>query len=154
MTIRYALSRLEVVQTFLVGVARSRRLLILVLLISLWPGFVWLLTTGALSRGLNAHDVFVAIWCVVITFWVLLLWIALRAKTGERTLVISPEGIYTEIGKMKGKTPWVDIKEVIATKAHILIVNRYGNSFFVPCRAFATAEQRSEFLTEVEKFRA
>jgi hypothetical protein len=154
LTIRYALSRLEVVRAFLIGVAKSRRLLILVLFISLWPAFVWLVTTGALSRGLKAHDIFGAIWWVVITFWALLLWIFLTAKTKERTLVISQEGIYTEIGKIRATTHWKDIKSVIDTKTHILIAKGSGNSFFIPCRAFATASQRAEFLAEVEKFRA
>jgi hypothetical protein len=108
---------------------------------------------GILFRGLKAHYMFGAIGWFVIGFGWLVLWNFVRAKTKERTLLISQGGIYTEIGKARDATPWKDVREVIAAKAYILIVNKLGSAFFIPSRAFATSIQRAEFLSEIARFR-
>jgi hypothetical protein len=76
--------------------------------------------------------------------------IAACAKTAERTLTISKDGISTVIGKKNGQIPWKKISIVTETPQFILIAHANGNSFFVPNRAFSVAEDRQYFMAELK----
>lgn len=149
MTISYSLTRFEIVRTYLYVIPRSPRIITVVLIISAWPGFVRLSTKWTLSHHLNAGDFLAALVWVVVAFFLLLIWVFLRAKTKVRTLTISEQGIYTEIGRIKADYPWSKIKGIKDVGDYILIVNRSGNAFFIPNRAFDGIEQRSRFLTQM-----
>jgi hypothetical protein len=86
------------------------------------------------------------------TFFLLLLWVFLRAKTKVRTLSISDQGIYTEIGRIKADYRWNKVKQVKDVGEYILVVNRTGNAFFIPNRAFTAMEQRAEFLEKIKQW--
>lgn len=153
MTIRYSLKRLDVVQTYLFAIPRSPRIALVVLVICAWPGLVHIVTTLSLVHRLESRDfLFVLIWAVCI-FLLLLFLVFLCAKTSERILTISDQGIYTEIGKMKADYPWSKVKEVRDVKRYILLVNRNGNAFFIPDRAFTDSAQKAAFLAEIDKHR-
>jgi hypothetical protein len=77
----------------------------------------------------------------------------LRAKTDERTLTVSPEGISTEIGSLKGQIPWRKVDAVTDTGPHVLVVGTTGNAFFIPNRAFREPGQKAEFLALIERWR-
>ena len=82
------------------------------------------------------------------------LWLFIRGKTDERMLTISPEGIATEIGSLKGQLPWSKIKLVTETsRHHVLIVGASGNAFFIPSRAFEAPGQQAEFMTQISRWR-
>ena len=149
MTISYSLTRFEILRTYLFVLPRSPRILTVVLIVSAWPGFVWLSSKGAFSRTLTIGDFLAALVWMVGTFFLLLLWIYLRAKTKVRTLTVSEAGIYTEIGRIKGDYPWTKVKEIEDVGEYILVVNRNGNAFFIPDRAFVDKERRIAFLEEV-----
>lgn len=146
MTISYSLTRFEIVRTYLYAVPRSPRILIVVLIVSAWPGFVWLSSKGAFSHSLSIGDALAASCWMVGAFFLLLLWIFIRAKTKVRTLSISEGGIYTEIGRIKADYPWTKVKEIKDVGSYILVVNRIGNAFFIPNRAFTDENQRTGFL--------
>lgn len=76
----------------------------------------------------------------------------LRGKTSMRTLTISPEGLSTEIGKIKAQRPWNYVKVVSESPNYVLIASAGGNAFFIPDRAFATSEQKSEFVASIRKW--
>jgi hypothetical protein len=81
-----------------------------------------------------------------LAFLLLLIWVFLRAKTKVRTLSISEQGIQTEIGRIKADYPWTKVKQIKDVGQYLLVVNRAGNAFFIPNRAFTTAQARTEFL--------
>ena len=152
MTISYSLTRFEIVRTYLYVIPRSPRILTVVLIISVWPGFVRLSSKEAFSHTLGIGDAFAAFVWMVGTFFLLLLWVFLRAKTKVRTLSISEQGVYTEIGRIKAEYPWTKVKEIKDVGSYILVVNRSGNAFFIPNRAFTDTNQRAEFLQKVNQW--
>ena len=85
-------------------------------------------------------------------FFLLLAWVFFRAKTSERILTISDQGIYTEIGQIRANYPCPKVKEVKDVQKYVLLVNRSGNAFFIPNRAFEDPEQRSQFLHESSRW--
>jgi hypothetical protein len=152
MTIRYALTRAEVVRAFFVGIGISPRIRTVVLIFALLPALLSLEATFSLSRTVRATDVvFALMWTVIVCCGVFAL-VYFRAKTAERTLSISEWGISTEIGALKGERPWNKIKQVETTASYILIVGASGNSFFIPSRAFSGSDQRNQFLSEVARW--
>lgn len=98
-------------------------------------------------------DVISAVEWTAGAFGLLILWIFVRAKTGERTLTISSWGILTSIGRVRGEVPWAKVKAVRDTGNHILVVGTSGNAFFIPTRAFDGASHRDQFLTEISRVR-
>jgi hypothetical protein len=72
----------------------------------------------------------------------------IRGKTATRSLTVSPEGITTEIGRLKAQLPWSKIKIIQSTADSILISGATGNAFFIPTRAFASPEQKEEFVAK------
>jgi hypothetical protein len=102
MTVRYSLTRLEVVRTYLFAISSSPRISLVVLIICGWPGLVHLATKLSIAHSLVASDVFIVLLWAVCMFFLLLGWVFFRAKTNERILTISDRGIYTEIGKNQG----------------------------------------------------
>jgi hypothetical protein len=154
MTIKYALTRAEIVRAFLVGLSRSPRLLLIVMALSFWPGIVWLATKGAFARSFGIGDALAALEWAIGAFCFLVLWVFIRAKTSERTLSASEEGLSTTIGSLNGKVPWAKVKNVVDAGRYILIVGRSGNAFFIPTRAFSGSDQRTQFLSEIEGWRS
>jgi len=124
----------------------------MILLNSALIGALVLLLRVALSRSFKAWDVFVAVAWAVGIFAFMPLWLFIRGKTGKRTLTISPDGIYTEIGKIRAQVPWHKIKLVTDAGQFILIAKLGGNSFFIPVRAFSGLDNRDQFLTEIGRW--
>jgi len=153
MTIKYALTRREIVTFFLQGMVKSPKLLMIVVVLSLWPGFVFVVMGGAFSRSLTVGDFKGgAIWTVG-AFSFLILWVFLRGKTDERTLSVSDEGIRTQIGSYQGQVPWSKVGAVTDMGQYILILRSTGNAFFIPNRAFNMSEERELFLTSIDRWR-
>jgi hypothetical protein len=152
MTINYSLTRFEIVRTYLFVIPRSPRILTVVLIISAWPGFIRLSTKWALSHSLSFGDLLAAIVWMVVVFLLLLIWVFLRAKTTVRTLSISEQGVSTEIGRIKADYAWTKVKEIKDVGPYILVVNRSGNAFFIPNRAFTDSNQRAEFLLKLNQW--
>ena len=79
-------------------------------------------------------------------------WLFIRAKTAQRILVTSSEGIDTQIGKLRVQVPWQKIAAITDAGRYVLLTRRNGNSLFVPDRAFSTTAQRDEFLGELRRW--
>ena len=153
MTIKYALTKAEVAWFFVLGLGKSPRLLVIVLVVSLWPGFVWLSMNGAFSHVFSIGNAIAALGWAISAFCLLVVWIFIRAKTSERTLNTSEEGISTVIGSLKGEVPWAKVKDVADAGRYILILGKSGNAFFIPTRAFSGSDQRKQFLSEIDRWR-
>ena len=153
MTIKYALTRAEIARSFFRSLASSPKFLAMILIYSVALGIFSLAARGALSRSLARQDVITALAWMVGAFLFMPLWLFIRGKTNERTLTISPEGIATAIGSLKGQLPWSKIKLVTETNRHVLIVGATGNAFFIPSRAFEAPGQQVEFMTQIGRWR-
>ncbi len=81
------------------------------------------------------------------------LWLFVRGRTGKRTLTVSADGIYTEIGRIRAQIPWRQVKLVTESEQYILIARLGGNSFFIPVRAFSGRDSRDQFLAEIDRWR-
>ena len=153
MTINYSLTRFEIVRTFVAVLPRSPIIFTVVFIASAWPGFVLLYSKHEFSNGLVIWDFFAALIYAAVTFLLLLIWVFLRAKTKERTLTISEQGVHTEIGKIKADYPWTKVRQIKDVQQYLLVVNRTGNAFFIPNRAFTSAKARTEFLELANEWR-
>jgi len=121
----------------------------MILIYSVALGIFSLVARGGLSRSPTRQDVITAFAWMVGAFVFMPVWLFIRGKTDERILTISPEGIATEIGTLKGQLPWSKIKLVTETNRHVLIVGATGNAFFIPSRAFKAPGQQAEFMTQI-----
>ncbi len=153
MTIKYRLTRVEIVRSYLRSLGSSPKFLMRIVIYSAAVGVFALATGGALSRPLTLHDAVVALAWAGGVFVFMPLWLFIRGKTDERTLTISPEGISTEIGSRKGQIPWTKVKVVATTSAHVLIVGATGNAFFIPGRAFQGLDQQAQFVQQIDHWR-
>jgi len=153
MTINYSLTRFEIVRTFVAVLPRSPIIFTVVFIASAWPGFVLLYSKHEFSNGLVIWDFFAALIYAAVTFLLLLIWVFLRAKTKERTLTISEQGVHAEIGKIKADYPWTKVRQIKDVQQYLLVVNRTGNAFFIPNRAFTSAKARTEFLELANEWR-
>ena len=145
-TIRYSLTRMEITGYFLRSIPKSPRMLLIVAGPSLFAGAASLAASGAPLRAhpdaviLNACGLALGVFC----FFVFLVFI--QAKSEERTLTASAQGISTFIGSRRANIPWTKIATVKSVGQHVLIVRTTGNSFLIPMRAFDGAQTYAQFL--------
>jgi YcxB-like protein len=152
-TIKYALTRIEIVRFFLRGVKSSPKFLAMILICLVGLGAFTLAMRSAFSRSLTSRDVVIAVAWPAGALIFMLLWLFIRGKTDERTLTVSPDGISTQIGSLKGQIPWSKVKLVTRTNRHVLIVGATGNAFFIPSRAFQGPDQQAKFVTQIDHWR-
>lgn len=154
MTIKYALTRKEIVQSYFRSLGSSRKFLAMILIYSAALGLFPLIFSGAFSRRLQVHDLFVTVAWMVGAFAFMPMWLFLRGKTSERTLTVSPDGISTQIGSLKGQVPWSKVRLVADASNHVLIVGATGNAFFIPGRAFQGPEHKAQFIERIMSWRS
>jgi hypothetical protein len=82
----------------------------MILIYSAALGLFPLIFSVALSRRLQIHDLFGTGAWLVGAFAFMPMWLFLRGKTSERTLTVSPDGISTQIGSLKGQVPWSKVR--------------------------------------------
>ena len=153
MTIKYSLTRSEIVRSFLLALRTVPRLRSVIIGYSLLLGVFSLLSHRVFSGSLALHDVFVALAWSFFALILMQLWLFVRGKTTERTLTISEQGIATEIGSMHGQIPWSNVKAVTSTRSYIVIVGLRGNSFIIPDRAFGGSDARTQFVAQIQQWR-
>ena len=144
-TLRYALTRGEILRFFLLGLRRSPRMLGTVIIYSAILGLVYPATSGALFRSPSVHNITADVASLIAAFCFMILLIFVRGKTDVRTLKVSETGITTEIGSLKGSAPWNTIAVVDDVGKYVLIARSNGNAFFIPSRAFAGPEEQAQF---------
>lgn len=135
MTIKYTLTRAEIVRSYFRSLANSPKFLGTILIYSVGLGLLSLAMRGAFSRSVTSRDVLIAVAWMLGAFAFMPVWLYIRGKTDERTLTVSEEGISTEIGSHKGQVPWSKVKLIADAGQHLLVVGRGGNAFFIPNRA-------------------
>jgi hypothetical protein len=79
-TITYALTRTEIIQSYFKSLASSRKFLTMILIYSVVLGLLPLVFSGGLSRPLQAHDLFISIAWMVGAFAFMPIWLFLRGK--------------------------------------------------------------------------
>jgi len=147
-TIKYALTRTEIVRSYFRSLASSPRFVTIIAVYSIAVGLFPLMLSGALSRGVGTHDLMAAFAWMAGAFAFMPFWLFLRGKTSERSLTVSKSGISTQIGSVKGEVPWSKVKLVADAGEHVLIVGRTGNAFVIPARAFQGSEHKAQFIEQ------
>lgn len=149
MTIKYALTRTEILLFFLKSLTKSPKLLMIFMSLLLWPSLFYLWTTWSIEREISLSNAATAGGLLLAAACFLLAWIFVRGKTNERTLDVSEKGISTQIGKLKGQVAWAKVKLVTNAGRYVLIVRNNGNAFFIPSRAFTGPEEQARFVDEI-----
>jgi len=152
MKIEYALTRGEIARGFFLSLRKSPKFRRIVLIYAVGVGLLDLLLRMFLPPVTSLRDVFIACAWSVGAFLFMPVWLFIRAKTAQRILVTSSEGIDTQIGKLRVQVPWQKIAAITDAGRYVLLTRRNGNSLFVPDRAFSTTAQRDEFLGELRRW--
>jgi YcxB-like protein len=152
MTIEYSLTRTEIARGFFLSLRKSPKFRRTVLIYAVGVGAFDLFLRMFRPPVPSLRDVLVACAWSVGIFLFMPVWLFIRSKTAQRTVVTSPEGIYSEIGKLRIQIPWREIAAITDAGRYILVMRRGGNSFFVPDQAFSGASQRDEFLGELRRW--
>ena len=153
MTIRYALTRAEILRAHLRSLSSSPAFLAMNLIYSCAVGLLLLAMSGAFSRSLTVRDGITALAWSAVAFVFVALWQFVRGKTDGRTLTVSDQGILTEIGSLKGQVPWTKVRQVTDAGQYVVIVGAAGNALFIPARAFSGPDQQAQFITQIEEWR-
>jgi hypothetical protein len=153
MTIKYSLTRAEIFRSFLQSLRTSRKFLAMIVLFSVALGLLPMITGGSFSRPLVLSDLWIGLASASGAFVFIALMTSLRGKTEERTLAISPQGIWTQIGPQQGDIAWGTVLFVAPASDHLLIVRTNGNAFFIPSRAFANPAEQTQFAKQLEEWR-
>jgi hypothetical protein len=149
-SVQYALTRSEVLRSFLRSLAESPRYRGTIILYSVVVGASTLLIRATPLRSVTVKDAIAALATAAGVLVFIALWVFIRAKTSQRTLTISQDGISTEIGRLKGQIPWNRVKIVKETPQFVLISRTNGNAFFIPHRAFSGIEHQRGFVTALK----
>ena len=153
MTLKYALTRFEILRFFLRSMGLSLRLQVIVVALCLFPAVVRLSVQLALLPTVTMNYLIEDCFWALGMFPLLLLLITVRGKTSERTLTISEAGISTSIGSLSGQIPWNKIAIVREAVNYVLIARSSGNAFFIPERAFSGPEKKAQFLSDIRRWR-
>jgi hypothetical protein len=146
MTINYSLTRTEIAQGYFRSLRTSPKFLTMILAYALGTAMLVLVGSGAFSRSLTLADLAIVLAIALAFLFLLPVMLFIRGKTSNRSFTVSPEGISTEIGKIRAQIPWEKIKVISVTDRHILIARGNGNAFFIPNRAFSSPEHGTEFV--------
>ena len=145
MTIRYQATRRDIWHAYWYTTRHDVRLVLLQLFIAGWFFYS--------ARGWFQATVESPAWRLAaaaavgaLAFVAMALYPVLGVKTDERTLTISPAGIFTTIGPRRGDLPWKRIASVAQVGDRVYIVGRNMNSFAVPMTAFADVAERDQFV--------
>jgi hypothetical protein len=148
------LSKLEILQSYLQALRNSPRLLLIVLTYCVGTGVLISALRGSFA-GPSIAALLGEVFVFTLTVFLFAAFLVFaRGKTAERTLSVSQDGIATRIGSLEGKISWSKVKSVSEMASYILIVGTTGNAFFIPARAFVSADHRAEFLDEVARWRS
>lgn len=151
LTIEYALTRREIFRSFLQSIAESSKFRGTILLYSAAIGVLTLLPKAVLSRTLTLKDAATAVAWAIGAFLFIPVGVFIFGKTSKRTLTISPDGISTEIGRLRAEVPWKKVRVVTETPQFVLIVGASGNAFFIPRRAFTGPDHQAYFVAEMNR---
>jgi YcxB-like protein len=152
LTIEYALTRREICRSFLQSVAESPKIRRTLLFSSVLVSALTLIPNAVLLRSITLNDATNALKWAVGTLVLFPLGIFIFGKTGKRTFTISPNGISTAIGRLRGQVPWKKVSAVTETAQSVLIVGTSGNAFFIPRRAFSGPEHQGHFVAEIKRW--
>ena len=154
MTIRYSLTRTDILRSFFRSLKSSPRFLVTVVTYSVAFGLFSMLANGDFSRSLTVRDILIALAWTAAAFFFMPAWFLVRYKPEERTLTTSPEGITNEMGDRKATIPWNRIKQIRNSGRNVLIVGVTGNAIVIPRRAFQDRDQQAQFVAEIDDWRS
>ncbi len=157
MTVTYALTRIEVASNFVRSLTVSRRFALKIFGMTILLGFFVFLeffrrtsSVGSTWTSDIGFIFLVAIGC----FPLLPVMAYLTAKTSQRTLIVSADGVFTEIASRQQQTPWSKFEFVQDTDRFFLLVRKNGNAYFIPNRAFNGPEERDRFSSSIRSWLA
>jgi YcxB-like protein len=150
LTVEYALTRAELLRTTMESLRAAPAFRNQIAkLAAIVTGAVFILR-AAISRTLSPVDVGVAVACGLGFVVLVPFGIAIRGKTGRRSLSVSRGGMATTIGRISREYSWSAVKAVSASGENVVVALANGNAFFVPRRAFVDVAQRREFVARIE----
>jgi hypothetical protein len=153
MQIQYTARRADVGALFMYNLRHSPQLWRLLVGLALFPSAMNAAILAASRRPMTGADIGFPLLVGALAATALPIFARLRTKRDERVLSVEADGIRTSIGKLSGHVPWKGIAAVDVTPEYVFITGKSGNGFAIPARAFATPQEREEFLRAIARFR-
>lgn len=148
MTVRYALTRTEMMTALWYSAKYSSRLRRRILVLPAFVAVASLLGAYLGRRVVTTADLAIAAAYAVGALLLMPLLVAARTKTQERVLELTPEGITTRLGALRGTVPWRAVAFVHDVGRFVVIAGTNMNAFLIPNRAFADDRERTQFMSE------
>ena len=146
MTIKYALTRVEIVRALFQGLGRSPKFLAVIFVYSIGMGMF-------LSRPLAFGNALSPLAGAVFAFLLAPVWLFVRARTGERSLTLSLQGISAGIGSFKEQVPWSKVSITADPEGYLLMTGWLCVPSRIPSRAFAGPAEQSQFRLLIDQWR-
>lgn len=151
MTVRYALSRGEMLTAMWYSARYSGRLRRRILVLPLFVAIASLMGAYVGRHVVTTADLMIAAAWAIGALLLMPMLVAARTKTQERVLELTPEGITTTIGRLSGMVPWRAVSFVDDVGRFVVIAGQNMNAFLVPNRAFADDQERTQFMNEARQ---
>jgi hypothetical protein len=152
MVIEYQIKRLDLFKLLYYNTRRSKRTQLVlggaIVFTYLSSLLIRYFTLGNLSFS-DFRSAFVSVIIFIIGLPILLF---LLAKTQNRWLSISQEGIETKIGTQHGMVSWNAGDSLVETKEYIYITGKSANAFSIPNSAFENNDTRTQFMELAIKY--
>ena len=152
MTVRYALSRSEMLTAMWYSAKYSGRLRRRILVLPAFVAVASLLGAYVGRREVTTADVMIAAAWAIGALLLMPMLVAARTKGQERVLELSREGITTTIGRLSGTVSWRAVAFVDDVGPFVVIAGQNMNAFVIPNRAFGDDQERNEFMAEARTF--
>lgn len=152
MTVRYALSRGEMMTAMWYSARYSGRLRRRILVLPAFVAVASLIGAYVGRHVITTADLMIAAAWGVGALLLMPMLVAARTKTQERVLELTPEGITTTLGRLSGAVPWRAVAFVHDVGQFVVIAGHNMNAFLVPNRAFDDEQQRTDFMNQARAF--
>lgn len=152
MTVRYALSRSEMLTAMWYSAKYSGRLRRRILVLPAFVAVASLLGAYVGRHVITTADLMIAAAWAIGALLLMPMLVAARTKGQERILELTPDGVTTRIGSLSGTVPWRAVAFVDDVGPFVVIAGHNMNAFLVPNRAFADDQERAQFIDEARTF--
>lgn len=152
MVIHYRPSRADVGRALVHNARTQPRLQLILAGLVLLPVAVQWFEAHRAGSAFTSHDAMRRLAVGVALLVILPLYVMLRTKRDVRMLEITPNEIRTTVGRLSGVIPWRAVQSIADTGTHVFITRTNQNLFSIPGGAFASADDRAEFLRLAHDF--
>jgi hypothetical protein len=152
MTIEFQITRMDMLKAYLSSLRHARRTQLVVFGTALLYAGLNLYFRYKSTGALGVNDYLISALYGLGFLLLMPLLVVLMAKTQKRVLTLKAEGIDAKMGPNESHIPWTIVKDITQVDGMVVIAGKKGGAFNVPASAFASPEQRQQFMEQAQQF--